>query len=63
MIIDPTLIGRKYYTTDPNSTYTLRAAYVKPDSGIIVLGEMADANKPGESRFVTHKVTDLHLIP
>ena len=63
IIIDPTLIGRKYYTSDPKSTYVLVAAYIKPDSGLIIVGKMDDANKHGESRLVTHKCTDIHILP
>ena len=61
--IDPTLIGRKYYTLDPKTVYTLRGAYVKPDSGVIVIGEFHPSNTSNETKIVTHKITDLNLLP
>ena len=66
LIIDPTIIGRKFYTHDPNTTYTCVGAYVKPDSGVILMGEFSanpQAQTPNTiSRIATCKLADATFI-
>ena len=54
--IDPTLIGRKFYSHDPNTVYICRGIYVQPDSYPILIGELIDGTY---SRLTTHKLTDV----
>jgi len=59
LVIDPTLIGRKYYTVDPNTTYIVRG--VCDGTGtIVLLGELSDSKS---IRIVTHKIVDAHFLP
>jgi len=66
LIIDPTLIGRKYYTTDKNTQYTIRG--VADGTGTVVLiGEdvkiSADTlTATTHTRLTTTKVTDAKLL-
>ena len=61
--LNPSFIGRKYYTHDPKTTYIICGVYVKPDSGVIVIGEFHPSNTSNETKIVTHKITDLNLLP
>jgi hypothetical protein len=69
MLIDPTLTGRKYYTSDPHTVYTLRGIYVNPGSLPIVIAEMDSAAPAGIrpaapiTLLVTHQLKEVHLLP
>jgi len=58
LIIDPTLIGRKYYTIDLNSVYTVKGV-CDGTRTIVLFGEFDDGKS---KRIVTHKITDAHFI-
>jgi hypothetical protein len=58
MPIDPTLMGREYYTVDPNTKYKFRGIVVS--GTILVVGELTDAKG---STLVTHKITDVKFPP
>jgi hypothetical protein len=66
LIINPALIGRQYYTHDPKTTYTCQGAYVKPDSGVILVGEYSAnpcALTPNTiSRMATCRLADATFI-
>lgn len=57
LIIDPTLIGRKYKTSTGNQEYTLRGVYVQDDARPFVIGEYPDPTYKC-NRFTTHKLND-----
>ena len=69
MIIDPTLIGRKYYTSDPKTVYTIRGIYVNPNSLPIVIGELDSFAPIGSnptapiSLLATTKLSDVRMLP
>jgi hypothetical protein len=57
--IDDSLIGRKYYTVDPNTIYTIRG--VADGTGtLILLGEYDDGKT---LLLTTTKVVDAKLVP
>jgi hypothetical protein len=66
LIINPSLIGRQYYTHDPKTTYTCQGAYVKPDSGVILIGQYSanpQAQPPNTLiRMTTCKLADVTFI-
>lgn len=65
LIIDPTIIGRKYYTLDPKTVYTLRGIYGEPGARPIIIGEFETSTPIGTNpnapttRLVTHKLSDI----
>ena len=62
IIIDPTLIGRKYFTHDPKTQYTIKG--VADGTGtLVLLGEYKDGTSAVETRLITHKVGEVHLLP
>jgi hypothetical protein len=52
--IDPTLIGRKFYSHDPNTVYICRGVVIS--GTLLVIGELTDGTY---SRLTTHKLTDV----
>ena len=58
LIIDQTLIGRKYYSHDPKTVYICRGVYVQPDSYPILIGEYPDPTYKC-NRLATHKLADV----
>lgn len=68
LILDQTLIGRKYTSTNgpqPSTTFTIRGGYVKPDSGLIIIGEFANDPNDIQSKTTlkTHRIVDIELLP
>jgi hypothetical protein len=67
--IDPTLIGRKYYTSDHHTVYTIRGIYVIPGTLTIVIAEMNSTAPIGTnpvapiSLLVTHQLKEVHMFP
>ncbi len=58
IIIDPTLIGRKYYIHDANTQYTIKG--IADGTGtVILIGEYTDGKN---IRLITTKVTDAKLL-
>lgn len=57
LFIDPSLIGRKFYTHDSKTVYTLRGIYVQPESRPLLIGEYADPTYK-VNRMATHKMED-----
>jgi hypothetical protein len=56
IVIDPTLLGRKFYTVDAKTIYTVRGVVVH--GTILVIGEYLDST--GKiSKLATHKLTDV----
>jgi hypothetical protein len=56
IVIDPTLLGRKFYTVDAKTIYTVRGVVIS--GTILVIGEYLDST--GKiSKLATHKLTDV----
>ena len=62
-IFDQSLLGRKYFTLDPKTTYTLRGIYVQPNSKPIVMGEFTSAQNTfgSTTKLVTHQLSEITL--
>ena len=62
--IDPNFIGRKYYTHDPKTIYTVRGVYAQTTGKPIVIGEFpSDPNTVNSpTKLVTHQLTDVNLF-
>lgn len=62
--IDDNLIGRKYITTDPNVTYTIRGIYVQPNTRPIVIGEYAldPTDVSSKTGLVTHQLAEIKML-
>jgi hypothetical protein len=58
LIIDQTLIGRKYYILDKNTQYTIRG--IADGTGTVVL--IGEYNNGTDVRLTTTKVTDAKLL-
>ena len=64
MLIDQSLLGRKYFTHDPKSVYVIRGILL--NGTLLILGEFTPApasTTPPTNGLVTHKITDIHLLP
>ena len=56
IVIDPALLGRKFYTVDAKTIYTCRGVVIS--GTILVIGEYLDST--GKiSKLATHKLTDV----
>jgi hypothetical protein len=55
IVIDPTLLGRKFYVMDPKIVYTCRGFIVSGTN--LVIGEYADPTYKC-NRLATHKLSD-----
>lgn len=55
IFIDPTLLGRKFYTVDPKTVYTCRGVIVSGTT--LLLGEYADPTYKC-NRLATLKLSD-----
>lgn len=62
LVIDQTLIGRKYHTHTATTKYTVRGMYVQPDSKPILLGEYEDPQAK-VNRIATHRIEDCKFDP
>lgn len=60
LVLDPTLIGRQYFTHTTTTRYTVRGVYVQPDSKPIILGEYNDPQKK-LNRLTTHRIEDCNF--
>jgi hypothetical protein len=60
--IDDSMLGRKYYTMDPKTRYTIRGFAL--NGTLLVIGEYADDpnNVNTEHRIASHKLTEIHLV-
>ena len=56
IVIDPTLLGRKFYTVDAKTIYTVRGVVIS--GTILVIGEYLDTTGK-VTRLATHKLTDV----
>ena len=56
LFIDPSLIGRKFYTDDSKKVYTCRGVVIS--GTILVIGEFPDPTAK-INRLATHKLTDV----
>lgn len=56
MVIDATLMGRRYYTHDQKTTYLFRGLLI--NGTVLVLGEYEDPTYKC-TRLATHKVPDV----
>ena len=54
LFIDPTLIGRKFYSADPKTVYTCRGVVIS--GAVLVIGELPDGTY---SRLTLHKLTEI----
>ena len=59
IVIDQTLLGRKFYTVDPKTVYTCRGFIVSGTN--LVIGEFADPTNKC-NRLATHKLSDAKFI-
>ena len=55
IVIDPTLLGRKFYTHDQKTTYTCRGVIVSGTT--LLIGEYPDPTYKC-NRLATHKLSD-----
>ena len=55
IVIDPTLLGRKFYTVDPKTVYICRGVVIS--GTLLVIGEYPDPTYKC-NRLATHKLTD-----
>ena len=55
IVIDQTLLGRKFYTVDPKTVYTCRGVIIHGTP--LVIGEYDDPQGKC-TRLATHKLTD-----
>jgi hypothetical protein len=59
IVIDPSLLGRKYYTVDPSTVYACRGVIVSGTT--LLIGEYHDSASKC-NRLATHKLTDCRFI-